>query len=74
MRTTMKRLVRTAAVCVASLVSAGLFCFGCSTHEMNRYGQPEDIITFLLAGGTYLSLAVCIGAVILCITSVRDSN
>lgn len=41
---------------IVSLVSAVLFCFGCSTHEYGRQGQAQDAVTHLLAGGTYLSL------------------
>jgi hypothetical protein len=33
------------------------FCYGCSMHETNRWGQAQDATTFALALGTYISLA-----------------
>jgi hypothetical protein len=42
--------------CLTSLVSAVLFCFGCSSHEYSRQGLAQDGVTHLLAGGTYVSL------------------
>jgi hypothetical protein len=56
MRNATKLLVRAGWMCVGSLASATLFCVGCSIHETNRWGQPQDGITHLLASGTYLSL------------------
>jgi hypothetical protein len=41
-----------------SLACSTLSCIGCSIHEHNRWGQPQDTITFLLAGGAYLFFAV----------------
>jgi hypothetical protein len=58
-----KRLVRFSALTFfVTLSSAVVFCFGCSMHEMDRQG-PEDFITFLLAGGTYLSLFLMFAAI-----------
>jgi hypothetical protein len=58
-----KRLVRFSALTFfVTLASAVVFCFGCSMHEMDRQG-PEDFITFLLAGGTYLSLFLMFAAI-----------
>lgn len=58
-----KRLVRFSALTFfVTLSSAVVFCFGCSMHEMDRQG-PEDFITFLLAGGTYLSLLLMFAAI-----------
>ena len=74
MRNARKRLVGAALVCVASLVSALLFCIGCSVHEMNRYGQSQDVVTFSLAGGTYLSLAVFVVSAALFVAYLRRSE
>jgi hypothetical protein len=41
---------------VSSLAFSILSCIGCSVYEHNRWGQAQDGTTFLLAGGTYLSL------------------
>jgi hypothetical protein len=58
-----KRLVRfSALIFFVTLASAVVFCFGCSMHEMDRQG-PEDSITFLLAGATYLSLFLMFAAI-----------
>ena len=56
MRTTRKLSVWAGLFSVTSLVSAILFCFGCSSHEYSRQGLAQDGITHLLAGGTYVSL------------------
>jgi hypothetical protein len=39
-----------------SLISFVVFCYGCSTHETNNWGQPQGLTTHLLATGSYLSL------------------
>jgi len=58
-----KRLVRFFALTFfVALASAVVFCFGCSMHEMDRQG-PEDFITLLLAGSTYLSLFLMLAAI-----------
>jgi len=56
MRESRKLSVWVGLFCIASLVSAVLFCFGCSSHEYDRQGQAQDSVTHLLAGGTYISL------------------
>jgi len=56
MRETRKLSVWAGLFCLASLASAVLFCFGCSSHEYSRQGLDQDGVTHLLAGGTYLSL------------------
>ena len=56
MRKTRKLSVWTGLFCLASLASAVLFCFGCSSHEYSRQGLAQDGVTHLLAGGTYVSL------------------
>jgi hypothetical protein len=61
--------------CLASLASAFLCCVGCSIHETNRWGQSQDFVTFMLAGGTYISLAVFVGSLVLfVITLMRDPS
>ena len=58
-----KRLVKFSALTFfVTLASAVVFCYGCSMHEMDHQG-PEDSITFLLAGCTYLSLFVMFAAI-----------
>jgi len=56
MREARKLSVRTGIFCLASLVCAMLFCFGCSSHEYNRQGLAQDGVTHILASGTYVSL------------------
>ena len=51
-----KLSVRIGQFCLAFLASAILSGVGCYIHEENRPGQAQDSVTFLLAGGTYLSL------------------
>jgi hypothetical protein len=53
-----KSLIRIVVLCVTSLASALAFCIGCSIHETNRWGQSEDIVTYLLAAGTYFSFLI----------------
>lgn len=58
-RMTPKRwLVAAALTCICGLISATVCCIGCSIHETNRWGQPENFVTHLWASGTYLSLIV----------------
>jgi hypothetical protein len=40
---------------IVTLASAVVFCVGCSIHEHNRWGQPQDLLTNLLALGAYFS-------------------
>jgi hypothetical protein len=59
----MRLSIRVGLYCLASLVSALLFCFGCSIHEDNRLGQSQDAITFFFSGMAYLSICgfICLG-------------
>jgi uncharacterized membrane protein len=56
-------LVTAGLTCLFGLIGATAFCIGCSLHEGNRLGQPENFATFLLAGGAYLSLILVIFSV-----------
>jgi hypothetical protein len=59
--------------CLASLASALICCAGCSIHETNRWEQPQDYVTFVLASGTYVSLVVAlISFVAFVIALMRD--
>lgn len=58
MKAKTKSILRLVILCAASLGSSILFCLGCSIHETNRWGQSQDAVTHLLAGGTYLSLLI----------------
>ena len=51
MQRSAKLSLRIGRFCIASLASAILFCLGCYIHEENRWGQSQDSVTFLLAGG-----------------------
>ena len=42
-------LIVSFVVCVAGV-------YGCTIRESSRWGQPEDILTFFLAGLAYLGL------------------
>lgn len=55
MRRSTKLSIRIGAFSLGSLISAILFCLGCSVHEENRWGQSQDTVTHLLALGTYFS-------------------
>jgi hypothetical protein len=55
MKQSTKLSIRIGKFCIASLASAILFCLGCTIREHSRWGQSQDSVTFLLAGGTYLS-------------------
>ncbi|HZQ41869.1 MAG TPA: hypothetical protein VFA99_01370 [Acidobacteriaceae bacterium] len=37
-----------------SFAVCGLGFYGCTMHETSRWGQSEDLLTFLLAGLAYL--------------------
>jgi len=56
--TKLKLSTRIGLLSGSSLALSILSCTGCSIHEHNRWGQAQDHTTFLLAGGTYLSLFV----------------
>lgn len=43
---------------IASLATSIICCAGCSIHEHNRWGHPEDGITYLFAGGAYISFTM----------------
>jgi hypothetical protein len=40
---------------IVTLSSTVVFCVGCTVHEHNQYGQPQDVLTNLLALGAYFS-------------------
>lgn len=63
-------IVTAALSCVFGLISAAAFCIGCSVHEDNRLGQPENFLTFLLAGGAYLSLLLVLLSVAVFLVAV----
>jgi hypothetical protein len=68
-------LRRAAQVFFFSLLSATLFCIGCSMHESSRWGRPQDEITTLLALGTYSSIAAAIVSVFAIVLAlVRGKN
>jgi hypothetical protein len=68
-------LRRAAQVFFLSLLSATLFCVGCSMHESRQWGRPQDEITTLLALGTYSSLAAAIVSVfVIVLAIVRGKN
>ena len=60
MRFPTKLSARIGLISFASIAYATLSCIGCSIHEHVRWGQPEDAVTYLLAGGAYLSFGIAV--------------
>jgi formate hydrogenlyase subunit 3/multisubunit Na+/H+ antiporter MnhD subunit len=65
------KVVRCAAlIFVGSLFSTTIFCVGCTMYETNRWGQPQDIVTHLLALGTYFSLIIAFSSVVVIVVDL----
>jgi len=60
MKKAMKPSTRVGLASLVSFVFAVLSCIGCSIHEHHRWGQSQDSVTFLLAGGTYVSFLISV--------------
>src|SRR6201996_4116033 len=56
-------LVTAGLTCIGGLVSATVCCLGCSIRATNRWGRSEDLVTYLLTSGTYLSLILFVFSV-----------
>jgi hypothetical protein len=67
-----KQIAIAGSICLATLTSAILFCYGCSAHETAHWGHEEDSITHALALGTYLSGLVFIGSLVVLVVGLFE--